>query len=125
MLRVMVEGSKEYNGQSIGEHQMSVILEAMERAGILPPPMPGVYDNVPTVSPTDNHEYSWKREWETGTSYFDVKDEMTFEEMEAFAEKCKEGKKGLLIVKSDVDPEDIKAMKAAWDKQVESLRMTV
>ena len=37
----------------------------LEEIGMLPPKMIGIYDSVPTVTPTGNHEYSYKRGWET------------------------------------------------------------
>ncbi len=40
------------------------ILKKIEELGMLPPVIPGEYDPVPTVTPTGNHEYSWKRGWE-------------------------------------------------------------
>ena len=40
------------------------ILDLIEEAGMQPPEINGVYDPVPTVTPTGNHQYSWKRGWE-------------------------------------------------------------
>lgn len=40
------------------------LLDLIEKSGMLPPQMEGVYDPVPTVTPTGNHEYSWKRGWQ-------------------------------------------------------------
>jgi hypothetical protein len=40
------------------------ILTKLEEAGMTPPPRVGVYDTVPTVTPTGNLDYAWKREWE-------------------------------------------------------------
>jgi hypothetical protein len=40
------------------------ILTRLENIGMLPPPCPGVYDTVPTVTPTGNLNYSWKKQWE-------------------------------------------------------------
>lgn len=40
------------------------VLTAMEEAGILPPTISGVYDPVPTVTPTGNLDYNYKRGWE-------------------------------------------------------------
>lgn len=41
----------------------SAIIEKMKELGMQEPVMEGVYDPVPTVTPTGNHEYSWKRGW--------------------------------------------------------------
>jgi hypothetical protein len=43
---------------------MDEVLQLVEELGMLPPPNPKEYDNVPTVTPTGNHEYSFKRSWE-------------------------------------------------------------
>lgn len=43
---------------------MDRILFNIERAGILPPAIRGVYDSTPTVTPTGNLDYSFKRGWE-------------------------------------------------------------
>ena len=40
------------------------ILLKIELEGMLPPKMFGVYDNVPTVTPTGNLDYGFKRGWE-------------------------------------------------------------
>jgi hypothetical protein len=40
------------------------ILKRLEDAGMLPPPCPGIYDTVPTVTMTGNLDYGWKRQWE-------------------------------------------------------------
>lgn len=40
------------------------VLKAMEDAGMQPPIVHGLYDTVPTLTPTGNLEYSYKREWE-------------------------------------------------------------
>lgn len=40
------------------------MLEALLKAGMLPPKMEGVYDPVPTVTPTGNLDYGWARGWE-------------------------------------------------------------
>lgn len=39
-------------------------LITIEKVGMLPPPIPGVYDNVPSLTPTGNLDYSFKRGWE-------------------------------------------------------------
>lgn len=41
-----------------------VVLNRIEKLGMLPPKIEGKYDNIPTVTPTGNHWYSWKRGWE-------------------------------------------------------------
>ena len=40
------------------------LLTKLEDAGMIPPPVQGKYDPVPTVTPTGNHDYSLIREWE-------------------------------------------------------------
>lgn len=42
----------------------NIFLNKIEKVGMLPPPNPNKYDTVPTVTPTGNHDYSFKREWE-------------------------------------------------------------
>lgn len=44
--------------------QAKAILSKLECIGILPPPIVGVYDTVPTVTLTGNLDYSYKRAWE-------------------------------------------------------------
>lgn len=41
-----------------------MVLVKIEELGMLPPKIKGEYDNIPTVTPTGNHEYFWKRAWE-------------------------------------------------------------
>lgn len=40
------------------------VLKIIEYKGMLPPVMEGIYDPVPTVTPTGNLDYGWKRGWE-------------------------------------------------------------
>lgn len=40
------------------------ILTFQEELGMLPPKNPGVYDTVPTITPTGNLDYSFKHGWE-------------------------------------------------------------
>jgi len=54
------------------------ILQVIEKAGMLPPPIFGVYDNVPTVTPTGNLDYSFKRGWEPEDKVF--LNDLTYEE---------------------------------------------
>lgn len=41
-----------------------IALKVVEQNGMLAPKIEGVYDSVPTVTPTGNLDYSWKRDWE-------------------------------------------------------------
>jgi hypothetical protein len=40
------------------------LLVSLEDWGMLPPLNSKQYDNVPTVTPTGNYDYSFKRSWE-------------------------------------------------------------
>lgn len=40
------------------------ILDLIEKSDMLPPPNPNEYSMIPTVTPTGNLDYSFKREWE-------------------------------------------------------------
>jgi hypothetical protein len=51
-------------GTPMREKDADFLLDALEKVGMLPPEMVGVYDTVPTVTPTGNHDYGWKRGWE-------------------------------------------------------------
>lgn len=57
MLRIIWEAINELED---ADH----ILTKIEKAGMIPPPCPGIYDLVPTVTPTGNLDYGWKRDWE-------------------------------------------------------------
>lgn len=46
------------------EEAANIILNIIEKEGMLPPKNPNKYDRVPTVTPTGNHDYSFIREWE-------------------------------------------------------------
>ena len=54
------------------------ILQVIEKAGMLPPPIFGTYDNVPTVTPTGHLDYSFKRAWEPEDKVF--LNDLTYEE---------------------------------------------
>ncbi len=59
---------EEYKDLDIHERTLdaTLLIEFFENElGMLPPKMVGTYDTVPTVTPTGNHDYCWKRGWET------------------------------------------------------------
>lgn len=55
-----------YGNSQYSEHNDMAegLLNEIERQGMLPPTIQGVYDTVPTVTPTGNLDYGWKRGWE-------------------------------------------------------------
>ena len=56
--------SHEITHQNNSKIDAEAILSLIERVGMFPPEINGVYDTVPTVTPTGNFEYGWKRGWE-------------------------------------------------------------
>lgn len=46
------------------EKEADYILKKLEKFGMLPPEIEGVYSNIPTVTPTGHLDYSYKRGWE-------------------------------------------------------------
>lgn len=59
------------------------ILSTVEELGMLPPPIEGVYDNIPTVTPTGNLDYGWKRGWEPEYDFDSVQARNEREELRA------------------------------------------
>lgn len=55
--------NQQYKGYS-HEGLAETFLKIVEELGMLAPKIEGVYDSVPTVTPTGNFDYSWKRGWE-------------------------------------------------------------
>lgn len=53
-----------FDDPHISIEEADVVLSKLEQAGMNPPPIQGVYDTVPTVTPTGNLNYGFKREWE-------------------------------------------------------------
>jgi hypothetical protein len=51
-------------GVTMRTKDAACILDALINAGMLPPVDPNEYDLVPTVTPTGNLDYSFKRGWE-------------------------------------------------------------
>src|SRR5258708_1086557 len=58
-------------GTQMRKKDAGAIIDGLVEAGMLPPPRPGVYDSVPTVTPTGHADYSWKREWAPENEDFD------------------------------------------------------
>ena len=63
MLEIISYTISQYHPVDEFDELAESILDRLESENMLPPPNFGVYDSVPTVTPTGNHDYSYKREW--------------------------------------------------------------
>lgn len=64
IIQMSIERYFDYSPYADNMKGAEFVLEQIEKCGMLPPTIVGEYDSVPTVTPTGNLDYSFKREWE-------------------------------------------------------------